>query len=181
MKKTVLTFGLISGVVSSLLMLATVPFIDQIGFDHGLIVGYTAIVAVVPARVLRDSVVSRQRWRVAPSRLAADWPSALLITLISSAFYVATWEVIYFKFMPDFADKFTAHSIAQAKAQGATPEALAVKEQQGREFKAMYDKPLYNVAMTFMEPAPIGLLVTVVSAAALRRKQERGASAPRTS
>jgi hypothetical protein len=73
--------------------------------------------------------------------------------------------------MPDFADKFTAHSIAQARARGATPEELAAKEQQGREFKAMYDQPLYNIAMTFMEPAPIGLLVTVVSAAVLRRRQ----------
>jgi len=33
------------------------------------------------------------------------------------------------------------------------------------------DKPLYNIAMTFMEPTPIGLLVTVVSAAALTRRQ----------
>jgi len=44
MKKTVLTFGLISSVVSSILMLATVPFLDRIGFDKALIVGYTAIV-----------------------------------------------------------------------------------------------------------------------------------------
>ena len=44
MKKTVLTFGLISGVISSLMMVATVPFMDRIGFDKGAIVGYTAIV-----------------------------------------------------------------------------------------------------------------------------------------
>jgi hypothetical protein len=170
MKKTVLTFGLISGVVSSLLMLATVPFIDRIGFDHGLIVGYTAIVlsfllVFFGIRSYRDNVGG------GAISLGRGLAVGLLITLISSAFYVATWEVIYFKFMPDFADKFTAHSIAQARAHGATPEELAAKEQQGREFKAMYDKPLYNIAMTFMEPAPIGLLVTVVSAAVLRRRQ----------
>jgi hypothetical protein len=170
MKKTVLTFGLISGVVSSLLMLATVPFIDRIGFDHGLIVGYTAIVlsfllVFFGIRSYRDNVGG------GAISLGRGLAVGLLITLISSAFYVATWEVIYFKFMPDFADKFTAHSIAQARAHGATPEELAAKEQQGREFKAMYDQPLYNIAMTFMEPAPIGLLVTVVSAAVLRRRQ----------
>ena len=43
-KKTVLTFGLISGVLSSVMMLATVPFMERIGFDRGVIVGYTAIV-----------------------------------------------------------------------------------------------------------------------------------------
>jgi len=44
MKKTIVTFGLISGVVSSLMMAATVPFAGKISFDKGLIVGYTGIV-----------------------------------------------------------------------------------------------------------------------------------------
>ena len=35
MKKTVLTFGLISGAIISVLMIVDVPFIDQIGFDRG--------------------------------------------------------------------------------------------------------------------------------------------------
>ena len=44
MKRTVLTFGLISGVVAAVLMLSTQPFMDRIGFDKGLIIGYTSIV-----------------------------------------------------------------------------------------------------------------------------------------
>jgi hypothetical protein len=44
MKTTILTFGLISGTLSSLMMLATVPFMDKIGFDKSEYLGYTAIV-----------------------------------------------------------------------------------------------------------------------------------------
>ncbi len=44
MKKTVLTFGVLSGVVSAVMVAATMPFIEQIGFDRGMVVGYTAIV-----------------------------------------------------------------------------------------------------------------------------------------
>ena len=44
MRKTVLTFGLISGGILSLMMLSTVPFADQIGFDKGVIIGYTTMV-----------------------------------------------------------------------------------------------------------------------------------------
>ncbi|HXN21676.1 MAG TPA: hypothetical protein VOA41_02915 [Candidatus Dormibacteraeota bacterium] len=44
MKKTVLTFGLISGAVSAAMMLATMPFADKIGWDKGEILGYTVIV-----------------------------------------------------------------------------------------------------------------------------------------
>ena len=41
MKKTVLTYGLISGGVAAGLMLATVPFADSLNGRRGEIVGYT--------------------------------------------------------------------------------------------------------------------------------------------
>ena len=44
MKKTVFTFGLISGAVSSAMMLVTLPFHERIGFDNAEIIGYTTIV-----------------------------------------------------------------------------------------------------------------------------------------
>ena len=44
MKKIVLTFGCLSGAVAAAMMWATLPFIHQIGFDKGAIVGYTSIV-----------------------------------------------------------------------------------------------------------------------------------------
>jgi len=44
MKKTVLVFGLIAGVLMSVMMLITLPFIDRIGFDRGAVVGYTGMV-----------------------------------------------------------------------------------------------------------------------------------------
>src|SRR5260370_41347671 len=44
MKKKVLTWGLISGVVISVLMLGTIPFATRIGFDKAEFVGYTVMV-----------------------------------------------------------------------------------------------------------------------------------------
>ena len=44
MKKTVLIFGLLSGALMSLMMVLVLPFHDQIGFDRGLVVGYTTMV-----------------------------------------------------------------------------------------------------------------------------------------
>jgi hypothetical protein len=34
----------------------------------------------------------------------------------------------------------------------------------------MYNHVLFNSAMTFLEPMPVGLLITLVSAAILRKK-----------
>ena len=123
MKRTVLTFGLISGVMSSVMMLLTVPFLDRIGFDYGEILGYSAIVLTF---LLVFFGVRSYRDNAAGGVLTFGRALAvgLLITLISCAFYVATWELIYYKLAPGFLDKYTAHVIEKERAGGATPEQL---------------------------------------------------------
>jgi hypothetical protein len=76
MKKTVLTFGLISGAISAATMLATIPFADKIGFDNGAIVGYTLIVlsALVIFVGVRSSIGKMLEAGGSPS--AAALPSA---------------------------------------------------------------------------------------------------------
>lgn len=91
----------------------------------------------------------------------------IAITLISCVCYVVTWEIIYYNFMPDFMDKYGAHMIEKAKASGANAEAV---QAQVKKYKEMYDNPLLNAAMTFIEPFPVGLVITLISAAVLRRK-----------
>lgn len=44
MKKTVWTFGLMSGALLSALMAVTIPFQDEAGFDHSLLIGYATMV-----------------------------------------------------------------------------------------------------------------------------------------
>jgi hypothetical protein len=85
-------------------------------------------------------------------------------------FYVVTWEIIYFFFMPDFAEKFGNYLIEKMRASGASAQAIEAKIQEMKQFKAMYDNPLFNAAMTFVEPFPIGLIITLISAAILRKK-----------
>jgi len=85
-EKTVVTFGLISGVISSLMMVATVPFADRIGFDKGAIVGYTAIVLSF-CWCSRHPVVPRQCWQWADHVWQA-FAVGISITVISCIFYV---------------------------------------------------------------------------------------------
>jgi F0F1-type ATP synthase assembly protein I len=175
MKKTVVTFGLISGGVSAALMLLTVPFLDRIGFDHkGEILGYTAIVlsflfVFFGIRSYRNNV---EHGRVSFTRAFAV---GILITLVSTACYVATWEVIYFKLAPGFADKYAAYAVERARASGASQQVIEQTAREMRDFKVMYDRPMMNAAITFLEPFPIGLLVTLISAVALRKRVPNGA------
>lgn len=177
MKKTVLTFGLLSGAVSSAMMLLTLPFLDRIGFEYGEVLGYTSIVAsfllvFFGVRSYRDNVAG------GTLTFGRAFTVGLLITLISCACYVVTWQLIYFKVAPDFLDKYAAYRLDRARADGATPDALEQIARQMESFKQIYDQPLKNAAITFLEPLPIGLLVTLMTAAVLRL---RGSSQSRPS
>jgi hypothetical protein len=99
-----------------------------------------------------------------------------LITLISCGCYVATWEILYFKFgfMHEFMDKYGAYMVEQAKASGSSQESIQAQVRDFERYKQLYENPLFNAAMTFMEPFPVGLLVSIVSAVILRRRRLSG-------
>jgi len=178
MKKTVLTFGLISGAISSLLMVATLPFAHRIGFNKALIVGYTTIVlsfllVFFGIRSYRDNVGHGQ------ITFKKAFAVGISITLISCIFYVATWEILYFNFMHDFMDNYGTDTIEKLKASGASPAAVQVQVQHLKRLKEQYENPLFNSLMTFIEPFPIGLAITLISAAVLRKKtQSQPAQSP---
>ncbi len=172
MKKTVLTFGLISGAISSLMMVVTMPFMDRIGFDNGVILGYATLVV---SFLMVFFGIRWYREEIGDGRItfARAFVVGILTTLVSCVFYVISWEVIYFNFIPDFAEKYAAYALEKARAAGATQQALEAQQQQLKSFAEMYKNPFINAAMTFLEPFPIGLLVTLISAAILRRKELR--------
>ena len=170
MKKTVWTFGLISGALLSAMMAATIPFQGENGFDHSLIVGYSTMVLsflliYFGVRSYRDNV---GKGTIGFGRALAV---GSLIGVIASVCYVATWEVMYFKFMPDFMTKYDARELEKARAAGASEAALAQKKVELEKFEKMYRNPAINAAFTILEPLPVALVVALVSAGVLSRRK----------
>ena len=170
MKKIVLTFGLISGAVLSAMLVATVPFVDEIGWDYGMVVGYTTMVLAFllvffGIRAYRETAGNGQ---ISFGRALGV---GLLIMVIATICYVVTWEIVYFNFLPDFGDKYAAYVIEKARAAGASPEEIARQTEEMKQFKTMYDNPLYNAAFTFLEPLPVGIPMSLISAAILRKRR----------
>jgi len=168
MRKTIFTFGLISGAISSLVMVAILPFKDKIGFERGPVIGYTSIVlsfllVFFGIRSYRDNIGNGQ------ITFLKAFAVGISITVISCICYVVTWDVIYYNFLPDFWDKYGAHLVEKLRASGASPAALQAKLQQMAKYKELYKNPLRNAALTFIEPFAIGFVITLISAAALRR------------
>ena len=118
MKKTVLTFGLISGALLSAKMLLTAPFHERIGFDAAEVIGYTTLVL---ASLLVFFGVRSYRENVAGGHLTFGHALrvGLMITLVSSICYVATWQFVYYQMAPGFAEKYAAHYLERQRASGA--------------------------------------------------------------
>jgi hypothetical protein len=180
MKKTILKFGLISGALSSLMMLATMPFANKIGFDRAEVVGYTTIVlsfllVFFGIRSYRDNTGNGQ------ITFTKAFTVGISITLISCICYVVTWEILYFTVLHDFVlhdfmAKYGAHQVEKLRASGASAAAIQALRQQVARSTELYENPFYNAAITFMEPFPVGVVVTLLSAAVLRKKPQAQAA-----
>jgi hypothetical protein len=169
MRKTVLTFGLISGAILAAMMVITIPLQD--GSDRALVVGYTSMVLgflliFFGVRSYRDNVGGGQ------VRFGRAFAVGALIAAVASLCYVATWEVIYFNFEPDYMVKYEAHALDQARANGETDAAIARKKVELDKYAELYRNPAINAAMTFLEPAPVGLVMALVSAGLLSRRRK---------
>jgi hypothetical protein len=169
MRKTVLTFGIISGLILSAEMFATLPFLHKVGQGNALIIGYTTMVLAgllvfFGIRTYRDNLSS------GTLTFARAFAVGILITLIASFFYVATWEIIYHNFMPDFAEKYAVQMVERAKSSGATQQKIDQTAREAEQFVRNYHNPAYNIGMTFIEVFPVFLLITLLSAVILRRK-----------
>ena len=176
MKKIVLTFGLISGFMISVLMAGSLLLANRLGSVHSMVLGYTIMVAsflLVYFGILsyRDNNLAGQ------ISFGRAFACGILITLITTLCYVAMWEILYFNFMPHFMDSYFAAQIHKIQSSGLDPATAAVQVAAVQHSQQLYQNPFVNMAYTFLEPLPVGLIITLISAAILRRKAPAGSTA----
>ena len=167
MKKTILIFGLISGAIMTAMMFGTLPFTNSAWLQaNSMVIGYTTMVL---SFMLVFFGIRSYRENIGGGTITFGRAFAvgILITLISSVLYVVTWEIMYFG-VPSFGEKFMTMCVAHIKNSGASPEAI---QTQLNQLKYL-DNPFINAAMTFAEPFPVGLIITLVSALILRKKMK---------
>ena len=169
MKRYVLTFGLIVGVIISVLMGGSLLLADRIGTGHSMVLGYTIMVAsflliYFGIRSYRDDTLAGQ------ISFGRAFACGILITLITTVCYVVMWEVLYFNFMPHFMDGYFAAQVQGVQSAGLDSATAAARVAAIQHSQQLYQNPLVNMAYTFMEPLPVGLIITLISATLLRRK-----------
>jgi Protein of unknown function (DUF4199) len=178
LRNIVLRFGLASGVILVAVSAVMMPLCMKgiINFEHQEVLGYTAMVL---AFLMVFFGIRSYRETVAGGAISFGkaFQVGILICLVTCAMYVLGWEIAYFNFFPDFLDQYSAHVLAKMHARGASEADIQKTAAQMAEMAKHYHNIFYNSAITFMEIFPVGLIVTLVSAAILRRKPPQGAPA----
>lgn len=163
MKRTILTYGLISGAIIILGMIATIV----LSAKHSLFLGYLIMLVGLSAILL---AVKSHRDK-ALGGVIKFWPAFLIglgVAVVAGLAYVAIWEgylaITHYRFMDDY----TAQMLAAKKAEGLSGAAYDKLAAEMAQMTKNYANPLYRMPMTFAEIFPVGLLVALVSAALLR-------------
>ncbi len=171
MKRNILVFGSISGIIVGTLMALSLFWANQ-GHDinEGMLLGYASMVIAlsliyVGVRNFRD------KYNDGVISFAKALKLALGITLIASTIYVAVWLVEFYVFIPDFMDKYTAAHLQQVKSSGLNPAVLQKQVADMERMRDVYDhNPLVVVLYTYIEILPVGLIISLLTALLLKRK-----------
>jgi NO-binding membrane sensor protein with MHYT domain len=168
MFNTILKYGAIAGVVVGAFMFATfLAFGGEPPMKYGMLIGYATMLVALSAVFVG---IKRHRDRDRGG-VIGFWPAlgvGLGISFVAGVFYVVAWEAVQALMDMDFATAYGNAMIEQARASGASAEKIAKMTADMAEFRVQYADPLFRLPMTFAEIFPVGVLVSLVSAALLR-------------
>ncbi|MEJ0105141.1 MAG: DUF4199 domain-containing protein [Bacteroidota bacterium] len=172
MKKTVLIYGIIAGLISTSLFIGLM-LLGKAGHDfkNGMIYGYTLMILAF-SFIFVATKITRDKYNGGVISFGKAFRVGLYITLIASTIYVIVWLVDYYFFIPDFAEKYSAHVLENLKTSGASEAEIAKKSAEMAGFSEMYKNPFFNALITYSEIVPVGLIVSLISALALKRKRK---------
>ena len=166
--RIVLIYGIVAGLIVAVPMVASMLVLTaQTAPDNGALIGYLTMIVALTAVFLgvkhyRDKVLGG----------AVKFVPALLVGLgisaVASAIYAIGWELSIALTGFDFGAAYTQTMLEAARAKGASAEELARVTEQAAAFARMYSNPLYRLPITFVEMFPVGVVISVLSAALLR-------------
>jgi len=172
MKKNVLIFGSIAGLILLIVLSTSIMACYKSGnFNGNMWLGYSSMLVAFSFIFIGIKNV-RDKYDNGHITFGKAFTVGLLISLIASTFYVVTWLIEYYVFVPDFMDKYIAYVLNEAQKNGATAAELKAKKDEMATYIEMYKTPFGVIVLTYIEVLPIGLIISLIAAAILKRKKD---------
>lgn len=167
MKRVVLIFGLITGVIlSANAVLMMNRMCSNPDFKANDIVGYAAMVMMF-SLVFFGVRNYRNKNLDGFISFGKAFKTGFLIALVGSTMYVIIGLSYYHLFVPEFLDAYISYVLKNTPASD-----LPAKTEEMANFKEMYKNPFFAILITYMEVLPVGTVIALVSALILKKKQK---------
>lgn len=170
MKSITIKYGLIGGVIVSIFMsinMGTMDMESDMGTSE--IIGYTVIFIALTAIFFGIRKIRDDQYGGSIS-FGKAFLTGLYIALIASTLYVLTWMFLSEFYFPDFAAEYFNAEVAKIKSSGLSETEIATQIQGMEEFMENYKNPVFKFFITYIEILPVGLLISLISAAILKKK-----------
>jgi hypothetical protein len=167
MKKTVIRYGLFSGLFMVAFFLVDSFFFENTDFDTREILGWVGIV-LSTIFIFFGIKHYRDRHNNGSITFGKGLLLGLLILVVPSLAF-GIFNVIYVELNPEFMDKYYNYQVSQIKASLPATEAAAKIEEMAKQ-KEMFSSPVIQFFAMFLSVFAVGLIVTVISALLLRRR-----------
>ena len=173
MRKTILMYGVISGVVvvGSMIFSIAIGMEDKADSAANLqYIGY--LIMLVALSVI---FVGIKRYRDQELGGVITFGTAALIglgiTVVAGIMYVTVWEIYLAMTNYEFIDEYIASMIATEKANGVSGVKMDTLVEATEAMRESYGNPFYRIPLTFMEIFPVGLVIALISSAVLRKSE----------
>lgn len=138
MKKNILIYGVISGLIVSAIMFLSVGNITD--FNTGLVVGYASML-IAFSLVYVGIKNYRDKYNGGVISFGKAFKIGIFIVLISSTIYVIAWLIDFNYFVPDYLEKNSIKVIDDLKAAGTSQIEIDNKAKEMADFAVLYKNP----------------------------------------
>ena len=167
MKRIVLTYGIIGGIIVSAMMWMTLGSGSH-DWDNGMWIGYTTMVIAL-STIFFAVKAYRDKHLGGSIKFGKAFLMGLYITLIASTMYVVSWLVLSATSDQDYMEQYYEHTKAELESSDLPAEQVETQLQEMRDFQELYKNPVVKIGFTYVEILPVGLLISLLCAAILKR------------
>jgi len=175
MKKVTIIFGLIAGVTISIFSFIIMELCENgtITLDKSDFIGYGSMVIAL-SMIFFGIKSYRDNYQNGAIKFVRALQVGMLITLVASLLFAVAGEMFY-QIDPEgqdaLMDKYADHHVRKIKEKGASSAEIDQKVKEMAELKEMSKNPVIRFGISLAIILPVGIVITLFSAAVLRRKE----------
>ncbi len=172
MRKIVLTYGLIAGAIVGGMLIITMPLYEKgiLKIENGQLLGYSTM--VIALSLIFFGVKSYRDGELNGSiKFVTALKVGLLIASLASLIYALSWEITYNTMSGNFIQLMSDQTTTKLKSEGASEAKIQEAIKEMNTFSEIYKNPLFRFGITLLEILPVGIIISLLSAALLRKKQ----------